>query len=109
MVLEDGPDVCNSESSAEHSDHGKELRWMYAVDMLDEEPKPVLERTRIRRIVCAVVEEQEAQLQCRGLGVKRLDPAVFDKGETGQRDYLKSGRYDLFSLLGTKNLRKTCV
>jgi hypothetical protein len=29
QVLEDGPDVCGSESDAEYSDHGEELEGMY--------------------------------------------------------------------------------
>jgi hypothetical protein len=46
QVLEDGPDVCNSESEAEYSDHGE--MWLgsdiYTPDMLDEEGKPILAR-----------------------------------------------------------------
>jgi hypothetical protein len=41
MVLEDGPDKCNSESSNEYSDHGDELTGMYTSDMLDEDGRLV--------------------------------------------------------------------
>jgi hypothetical protein len=30
IVLEDGPDVCDSKTSAGHSDHGKEFTGIYA-------------------------------------------------------------------------------
>jgi hypothetical protein len=43
LVLEDGPDVCISESSAEFSDHGKELPWMYTPGMLDNEGNAILD------------------------------------------------------------------
>jgi hypothetical protein len=29
MVLEDGPEICTSESSGDNSDHGEEVRGMY--------------------------------------------------------------------------------
>jgi hypothetical protein len=49
MVLEDGPDVCDSESSAEYSDHGE--MWtdasMYTPDIIGEDGKPVLDRARM--------------------------------------------------------------
>jgi hypothetical protein len=47
MVLEDGPDVCNSESSNEYSDHGEELTRMYASNMIGEDGDPVLDRERM--------------------------------------------------------------
>jgi hypothetical protein len=46
-VLEDGPDVCDSESDSEHSDHGEELKGMYAPDLLDSDRKPRLEKARL--------------------------------------------------------------
>jgi hypothetical protein len=48
QVLEDGPDVCSSESEAEYRDHGE--MWlddtMYTPDMTDKKGKPVPERAR---------------------------------------------------------------
>jgi hypothetical protein len=55
-VLEDGPDVCDSESESEYSDHGEQ--WfaseMYTPDMLDEQCKPVL--------ACATMTSEQADL-----------------------------------------------
>jgi hypothetical protein len=46
QVLEDGPEVCSSESEAEYSDHGEQ--WLasdiYTPDMLDENGNPILAR-----------------------------------------------------------------
>jgi hypothetical protein len=61
MALEDGLDLCNSESSAEYSDYGEELAIadMYTPEMLDEKGKPVPERVTI-------TEEQAERLRNRG-------------------------------------------
>jgi hypothetical protein len=40
QVLENGPDVSNSESDSENSDHGEELEDIYTPEMLDNEGKP---------------------------------------------------------------------
>jgi hypothetical protein len=47
LVMEDGPDVCRSESASGFSDHGEELSDMYAPDMVGEDGQPVLERARM--------------------------------------------------------------
>jgi hypothetical protein len=47
QVLEDGLDVCNSESDLEFSDHDEVLEGMYTSDMLDPEGKPILNRARM--------------------------------------------------------------
>jgi hypothetical protein len=48
-VLEDGPDVCNSESEAKYSDHGEQ--WtdaeIYTPDMLGPDGKPRLSLARL--------------------------------------------------------------
>jgi hypothetical protein len=48
QVLEDGRDVCESESDKEDSDHGE--KWsdseMYTPDMMNEKGKPDLSRAR---------------------------------------------------------------
>jgi hypothetical protein len=47
QVLEDGKDVCNSESHLEYSDHGEELSGMYASDMIGPGGKPNLAGARL--------------------------------------------------------------
>jgi hypothetical protein len=47
QVLEDGPDVCNSESGAAYSDHGEELTGMYTSDTLGPDRKPNLASARL--------------------------------------------------------------
>jgi hypothetical protein len=39
QVLEDGPDVCDSESDSDNSDYGEVLEGMYTAEMLDAEGK----------------------------------------------------------------------
>jgi hypothetical protein len=49
QVFEDGPDVCDSESDSENSDHGEQ--WLapdcYTPDMLDDKGKPILGRSQM--------------------------------------------------------------
>jgi hypothetical protein len=40
QVLENGPDVCNSEGDSENSDHGEELEGAYTPEMPDKDGKP---------------------------------------------------------------------
>jgi hypothetical protein len=47
MVLEDGPEICSAESSAESSDHGEELTGMSTAEMSDGEGNPALERAHL--------------------------------------------------------------
>jgi hypothetical protein len=83
LVLEDGPDVCDSEGPAEYSDHGDELTGMYTPGYATPgQPR--------------MTEEQMDRLRKRGMaggqdtglvrGVKKSDPAMFDQNETRQRD-----------------------
>jgi hypothetical protein len=44
LVIEDVPESCSSESSAEYSDHWDELTGMYTSDMLDQDGQPILAR-----------------------------------------------------------------
>jgi hypothetical protein len=43
LVLEDGPDMCRSESENEHSGRGEVLEGMYTPVMLDSEGRPVFD------------------------------------------------------------------
>jgi hypothetical protein len=49
QVLEEGPDVCDSENDADYSDHG--AKWadseMYTPDMMNEKGKPDSARVRL--------------------------------------------------------------
>jgi hypothetical protein len=48
QVLEDGRDVCNSESDSENEDHGEELTGMYTADIpLDSQGRPVDSRYKL--------------------------------------------------------------
>jgi hypothetical protein len=47
QVLEDGRDVCDSESNAEYGDRREELSGMYASEMIGKDGKPVLSRARL--------------------------------------------------------------
>jgi hypothetical protein len=66
-VLEDGRDMCNSESDAEYSHHGE--KWsdseMDTPDMMDEKGKPVLGRARMTmeqvNAPCAQARTQSVQ------------------------------------------------
>jgi hypothetical protein len=62
LVLEDGPDVCNSESSAEYSDHGEEwaISDMYTPDMLNEKGQPILDRARMTEDQVRRIRERRA-------------------------------------------------
>jgi hypothetical protein len=66
MVLEDGPDACDSESSDEYSDRTEELRGMCTPDMLGEDGKPVLDRARM-------TEDQARRLRERRAGGSGTD------------------------------------
>jgi hypothetical protein len=46
-VLENGSDVCNSESDSENSDRGEELEGMYTEEMLDSERKPKMKPVKL--------------------------------------------------------------
>jgi hypothetical protein len=46
-VVEECPDFCSLESSAQYGDHGEELSDMYTAARLDEDGKPVLGRARM--------------------------------------------------------------
>jgi hypothetical protein len=59
LVLDDGPEPCSSESSAEYSDYGEELTGMYTEAMIGEDGKPVLGRPRM-------TEEQANRLRNTG-------------------------------------------
>jgi hypothetical protein len=58
-VLEDGHEICSSESSAEYSDHGEELSDAYVGDMFEENGKPVLARA-------VMTTEQAERIRNRG-------------------------------------------
>jgi hypothetical protein len=47
QVVEDGPELCSSESEAEYSDHWEELTGMYTPDILGPDGKPVRERAKL--------------------------------------------------------------
>jgi hypothetical protein len=73
LVLEDGPDVCTSESENEYSDHGEVLEGMYISDVLDSEGHPILDRARM-------TEEQARRLRERRALGSGTD------GETGRQE-----------------------
>jgi hypothetical protein len=47
QVLEDGADVCNSESDSENEDHGEDLKGMYKHIPLDSNGCPIDARHRL--------------------------------------------------------------
>jgi hypothetical protein len=61
-VLEDDPEMCTSQSSAEYSDHGEEYSdsEMYTPDMLDGEGQRMLARATL-------TTEQANALHARGM------------------------------------------
>jgi hypothetical protein len=73
--------VCDSESSAEYSDHGQELEGIYTSDMLDEKGHPILDRAKMTVIKRAGYEcaERVAQVQTRDQGVKVSLPAMSER------------------------------
>jgi hypothetical protein len=60
LVLEDGPDVCTSESENEHSDHGEVLEGMYTPDVLGSEGHPVLDRAKMTEDQARGLRERRA-------------------------------------------------
>jgi hypothetical protein len=64
QVLEDGPDVCSSESDSENSDHGENWSFadMYPPDMLDEDGKP--KNGGPQRLSAAQVLQLRVAAQC---------------------------------------------
>jgi hypothetical protein len=59
QVLEDGKDICSSESDAEYSDHGEELTGMYTPDIIGHDGRPNLASARL------TAEEGECAARCR--------------------------------------------
>jgi hypothetical protein len=47
QALEDGPDVCDSESEAGYSIDGEVLKWMYTSELLGKDGKPDLASARM--------------------------------------------------------------
>jgi hypothetical protein len=78
-VLENGPDVCDSESDSENSDHGEEIPYTsaYTAEMLDEDGKPKNggpqrlseEQVRAQRAAAAQRASRALERLCRGEGV----------------------------------------
>jgi hypothetical protein len=65
QVLEDGPDVCDSESEAHYSYFGEELSGMYTSEMLGPDGKPSLASARMTtgqaNMLCATAEAQKIE------------------------------------------------
>jgi hypothetical protein len=91
-ALEGGPEICPSESTAEHNEHGEEYSDsdMCTPGMLDGNGKPVLTKAmmttehadRLRRQGRAGGTDTFS-----GDGVKMSDPAMLNQNETCQSDY----------------------
>jgi hypothetical protein len=70
QVLENGPDVCNSESDSENSDHGDVLEDTYTAEMLDGEgnrksgPKNLTAREAAWQRALAKRQKSQAQVAC---------------------------------------------
>jgi hypothetical protein len=69
--------------------HGEELAGMCAPDMLDEKGETILERAVLSEDPAPRLREHIASGSgiVSGQGVKRVEPAMFDQGETCQRVY----------------------
>jgi hypothetical protein len=62
-VLENGPDVCDSESDSENEDHGEVLSGMYTKDIpLDSNGCPIDARHKLSAEQASALRAQAAQL-----------------------------------------------
>jgi hypothetical protein len=86
QVLEDGPDVCNSESDAEYSDHAEMLEGMYTEGATLASARPTTEQANALR-----AKEQSAQEPTQHLPtpVPSNDDDLTEDQVHGLRKYIK--------------------